>query len=105
MNTITVQGNLVKEPRFIYSEKGTAIVNFVLADNGFANGEKTVVFWECFMYGEPAEKLGNEFMVGRQYTIKGVVVPNNYEKNGVKHYGMRIHAECFKNGLKPKAKK
>ena len=47
---------------------------------------------------------GNEFMVGRQYTIKGVVVPNNYEKDGVKHYGVKVHAECIKYGFKPKAK-
>ena len=56
------------------------------------------------MFGEHAERFGNEFMVGRQYTIKGVVVPNNYEKDGVKHYGVKVHAECIKYGFKPKAK-
>lgn len=104
MNTITIQGNLTRDPKFSYSANGTPIINFSLADNGFANGEKTVIFWQCFMFGEQAERFGNEFMVGRQYTIKGVVVPNNYENDGVKHYGVKVHAECIKYDFKPKEK-
>ena len=102
-NTITITGNLVKEPEFNYSPKGTAIVNFTLADNGFQNGEKSVIYWDCFAFGEQAERLGNNFIKGREYTIKGEVVPNNYEKDGVKHYRQRINAQSIKNGRKPKS--
>ncbi len=39
MNSITVQGNLVRDVRVVYTEKGTPIINFCLADNGFVKGE------------------------------------------------------------------
>lgn len=105
MNTVTVVGNLVKDVVVNYSEKGVAVASFVIADNGFANGTKNVIYWNCVMFGANAENFANNFMVGRQYTIKGVLQPNNYEKDGVKHFSVQIVVEGIKNGLKPKAKK
>ena len=105
MNSITVQGNLVRDVRVVYTEKGTPIINFCLADNGFVKGEKTVIFWNCIMFGENAERLGNEYMVGRQYIVKGIVVPDNYEKDGEKRYCYQLQVEGIKYGLKPKNKK
>ncbi len=57
------------------------------------------------MFGENAERLGNEYMVGRQYIVKGIVVPDNYEKDGEKRYCYQLQVEGIKYGLKPKNKK
>lgn len=109
MNTITIVGNLVREPEVIFAstQNGDAlcIAHFTIADNGWAKGEQTTIFWKCTAFGTVAETFGNEYMVGREYTVKGIAVPNDYvDKNGVKQHKIEIHAECYKNGRKPKSK-
>ena len=46
MNTITIVGNLVREPEIHYTDNGAVFANFSIADNGFAKGEKTTIFLE-----------------------------------------------------------
>ena len=83
-NTITITGNLVKEPKFQMTSNNKPMVMFTLAENTFHNGKEDVLYWDCFNIGEQAEKFSKDFVKGREYTIYGKAVPNNYEKDGVK---------------------
>ena len=106
MNTITIVGNLVREPEIHYTENGTVFANFSIADNGFAKGEKTTIFWKVIMFGAVAENFGNEAVKGREYTIKGICTPNSYvDKNGIERHEIGLQAECYKNGRLPKSVK
>ena len=106
MNTITIVGNLVREPEVRYTDNGTVFAHFCIADNGFAKGEKTTIFWQVIMFGAAAENFGNEAVKGREYTIKGICTPNTYtDKNGVQHHEIGLQAECYKNGRLPKSAK
>ncbi len=106
MNTITIVGNLVREPEIHYTESGTVFANFSIADNGFAKGEKTTIFWKVIMFGAAAENFGNEAVKGREYTIKGICTPNTYvDKNGIERHEIGLQAECYKNGRLPKSAK
>ena len=105
-NTITITGNLVKDVDFRNTNTGKPVANFILADNGFENGEKVVVYWDCFLFGEQAEHLANNCGTkGREITVRGEVVPNHYEKDGVKHYGIRVKCGCYNQGRLPKSDK
>ena len=104
-NTITITGNLTKDVDFRYTNGGKAVANFTLADNGFENGEKTVIFWDCFMFGEQAEHLANNSSKGKEITVRGEAVPNEYEKDGVKYRNIRIKCGCYKNGRPSKAER
>lgn len=105
MNTITIVGNLVRDPELTYKETGVVFAHFTLADNGYSKSEQTTIFWNVTMFGNVAETFCNEFVKGREYTIKGICVPNEYtDKNGSKHHEIRLIAECYKNGRKPKDK-
>lgn len=106
MNTITIVGNLVREPEIHYTENGAVFANFSIADNGFAKGEKTTIFWKVIMFGAAAENFGNEAVKGREYTIKGICTPNSYvDKNGIERHEIGLQAECYKNGRLPKSAK
>ena len=108
MNTIYIEGRLVREPEFNYIEKGEsalAVINMTLAENVYAgknsDGETltTPIFHRVVAYGDLAEKIANEFnQVGREYKIKGKMIPNNYEKDGKMIRQIKIKADCIENG-------
>ena len=108
MNTIYIEGRLVREPEFNYVEKGDtslAIVNLTIAENIYAgkdqNGDTltTPLYHRVVAFGEMAEKIANEYnMVGREYKIKGKLIPNNYEKDGKMIRRMKIKADHVENG-------
>lgn len=61
-----------------YSNNGTAIINFSVADN-HRNGEKEEpIFWRCAAYGKQAEFLAKYGMKGGRVNVIGEVQPNNY---------------------------
>ncbi len=104
MNTITIVGNLVREPDVRYTDTGIVYALFSIADNGFSKGEKTTIFWNVIMFGATAENFGNEAVKGREYTIKGICTPNSYtDKNGIEHHDISLQAECYRNGRLPKS--
>lgn len=108
MNTIYIEGRLVREPEFNYVEKGDtslAIVNLTIAENIYAgkdqNGDTltTPLYHRVVAFGEMAEKIANEYnMVGREYKIKGKLIPNNFEKDGKMIRRMKIKADHVENG-------
>ena len=108
MNTIYIEGRLVREPEFNYVEKGDtslAIVNLTIAENIYAgkdqNGDTLTIplYHRVVAFGETAEKIANEYnMVGREYKIKGKLIPNNYEKDGKMIRRMKIKADHVENG-------
>ena len=108
MNTIYIEGRLVREPEFNYIEKGEsalAVINMTLAENVYAgknsDGETltTPIYHRVVAYGDLAEKIANEYnMVGREYKIKGKLIPNNYEKDGKMIRRMKIKADHVENG-------
>lgn len=111
MNDITLKANLSVEPKIYYTEKGNVVANFQVIENVFAGYDENHKpmtkpnYYSVVMYGEAAEEFGNTHEVGRLYIIKGQMVPNNYEINGQKHYGMKLKAEYIKAGPPKKVKK
>lgn len=88
MNTIYLEGRLVKEPDIIWTESGICIANH-----------------RCVAFGPEAEKIGNDSQKGRIYKIKGSMIPNNYvNKEGKKIYGFKFKAEFIEFGALPKRK-
>lgn len=111
MNDITLKANLSVEPKIYYTENGNVVANFQVIENvyaGYDENHKRLTkpnYYSVVMFGEEAEKFGNTHEVGRLYIIKGEMVPNNYEKDGVMHYGMKLKAEYIKPGPPKKEKK
>ena len=61
-----------------YSNSGTAIINFSVADNHRNGDKEEVIFWRCAVYGKQAEFLAKYGMKGGRVNVIGEVQPNNY---------------------------
>ena len=70
-----------------YSNNGTAIINFSVADNHRNGDKEEAIFWRCAVYGKQAEFLAMYGMKGGRVNVIGEVQPNNYtNKDGQKVY-------------------
>ena len=113
MNNIYVEGRLVRDPWFKYAgkEENKAVCTFTIAENLYSHMENNKAVYEpiyhdvvCF--DAIAEQFANDNMVGREYKIKGQLIPNVYEdKEGKKVYKYKIKAEFIENGRLSKPKK
>lgn len=61
-----------------YSNNGTAIINFSVADNHRNGDKEEPIFWRCAVYGKQAEFLAKYGMKGGRVNVIGEVQPNNY---------------------------
>ena len=85
MNSITIVGNLGKEPLTTHFASGSKVVKISLAENQYRRGEKqedTEPLWhECELWGELADRfLKCEVATGKQMVITGMLQKNNYDK-------------------------
>lgn len=111
MNTIYIEGRLVREPDIIWTPSGICVANFQIAENVYAgkneegNAQYEPIFHRCVAFGVEAEKIGNDSQRGRIYKIKGTIIPNNYvNKEGKKIYSFKLKAEFIEFGALPKKK-
>lgn len=111
MNTIYIEGRLIREPDIIWTPSGICVANFQIAENVYAGkneegkAQYEPIFHKCVAFGVEAEKIGNDSQKGRVYKIKGSMIPNNYvNKDGKKIYGSKFKAEFIEFGALPKKK-
>lgn len=92
MNKIIQTVTFVEDPEVKTSSNDKEIVTFRGAVNKrFAKeGQPTADFFSYVAFGKTAEFIGRNFKKGQKATIEGVLENNNYEKDGVKHYGVKI---------------
>ena len=96
MNSVILVGRLTRDPelRFI-AGSGKAVAKFDIAvDRRYKtdNGPKAD-FFQVQIWGKPAEAVANYTAKGSKVAVRGEIQNNNYEKDGVKHYGMVINAD------------
>lgn len=96
MNSVILVGRLTRDPelRFI-AGSGKAVAKFDIAvDRRYKtdNGPKAD-FFQVQICGKPAEAVANYTAKGSKVAVRGEIQNNNYEKDGVKHYGMVINAD------------
>lgn len=84
INTVTLSGNLGKDPELKYLESGTVIAAFSLAVQGFAKGEKKTLWFNCKAFGKVAEVIGEYLKKGSAVTITGRHDCDEWEKDGQK---------------------
>lgn len=88
MNKIILLGRLVKDVELISSKEGKSIGKFTLAIN---NGKgKKPDFIPVTVFGKTAENMVNFTKKGDKISVEGNIKQNDYEKDGVKHYGLQV---------------
>lgn len=94
MNLFTFCGRLTGDPEIRYSTgaKQTAIASMTVAINRDykREGEPDADFFKCVCFGKSAESVEKYLSKGVKIIGTGSMQNSNYEKDGVKHYGVQI---------------
>lgn len=100
-NSITLIGNLGKDPEVKQFENGKTLIKFSLATNEVyrnGNGDKvTSTQWHnVIAWGKTAELLGNLLKKGKEVAITGKLTYRNYQdKEGTNRYIPEIVLDDF----------
>lgn len=98
MNIVVLHGNITADPELRQTQSGNAVVKFNIAVKRKMpnkSGEYTSDYHTCQMWGKRAEVIARYFAKGSPIIVYGELQNNNYEKDGVKHYGYVINCENF----------
>ena len=71
MNTITVIGNVGRDPELRYDNSGTAVLKFSVADNYGRDDNKRTSWHNVTVFGEMAENVGAVLSKGQRVIVIG----------------------------------
>lgn len=94
MNKLILMGRFTKDPE-IRTGNNVTIAKFSLAvDRKYKrDGEPEADFFNCTAFNKTAEFVEKYCSKGMKMIIEGRVQNDNYEKDGVKHYGVAVIVE------------
>ena len=109
MNKVILLGNLTKDVEVRYTQSGKAFAKVGLAvtrNYKNAEGERDTDFFNLLAWDKTAEFFSKYLNKGAKILVEGRLQNNNYEKDGVKHYGQDIIVQAveFAGGKKDDSK-
>ena len=97
MNKIFEIGNLTRDPELRSTQNGKSVCNFAIAVNEPYKkpdgSDMDPDYFEVEVWGKVAENCSKYLNKGSRVLIEGKLKNNNYEKDGVKIYRMKIIAQ------------
>ena len=86
INNATIVGRLVADAILKYTNSGTAILNFTVANNVYQGRDKDdyVNFIDCQMWGKQAEGVNDYLIKGKQVVIQGELKQQRWETDNGK---------------------
>ena len=98
LNSILIEGNMVREPLYRTTPKGTPVCTFSMASNRFfkqdASTEKEVSFFEVETWSKVADSCNNLGKKGRGVRVVGRLKQNRWTgDDGKQHSRITIVAE------------
>lgn len=100
-NDVRLIGHLGDDPETRYTQGGMAITQIRLATtrrfkDRDGNKQEETSWHRVKFFGTQAELAGEYLRKGSQVLVTGRIHYSEYEKDGVKRYGVEIHAEGMK---------
>lgn len=94
MNTITISGNVGRDPELKYSASGTAVVKFSVADTTGKDDNKKTVWHDVVVFKEQAEHVAASVKKGSRVIVTGRLDKSEYTgKDGVKKQRVEVIAD------------
>ena len=81
MNTITVTGNVGRDPEIRYAQSGTAILKFSVADTSGRDENKKTQWWNIVCFGDLGENVAASINKGTRVQVIGKVQREKYTGN------------------------
>jgi single-strand DNA-binding protein len=94
VNTITVIGNVGRDPELRYANSGTAVLKFSVADTIGRDDNKKTTWHDITVFGEMAENVGSALSKGQRVIIMGKLQKSKYMgRDGVEKEKAEIVAD------------
>ena len=98
LNSVIIEGNMVREPLVRSTQRGTSVCNFTIVSNRYyrhdSNLEKEVGFFDVEAWGKLAEACTNQGRKGRGVRVVGRLKQDRWTANdGKNHSKVAIVAE------------
>ena len=98
LNSVLIEGNMVRDPLFRSTQKGTSVCNFTIASNRFykldSNFEKETGFFDVEAWGKLADVCTSQGRKGRGVRVVGRLKQDRWTGNdGKSHVKVAIVAE------------
>ncbi len=99
LNSVTIIGNLGKDPEVKFLPSGQAVCNFSVAtseswtDKTTQEKKEKTEWHRITAWGKTAELCGEYLAKGRQVCVQGKLQTREYDKDGQKHYATEIVAD------------
>jgi single-strand DNA-binding protein len=94
MNTITISGNVGRDPELKYSANGTAVVKFSVADTTGKDDNKKTVWHDVVVFKEQAEHVAASVKKGSRVIVTGRLDKSEYTgKDGTKKQRVEVIAD------------
>lgn len=94
MNKVIESGRLTGDPhvRYTAGSNSTCVADFNIAVNRKfkRDGAPDADFFNCTAFGKTAESIEKYLTKGTKVIITGSIQNDNYEKDGVRHYQVKI---------------
>jgi len=107
-NQAIIVGSLGADPELHYSQSGTAILSFRVATTekwkDKSGAEKSETEWHnIVVFGQRASEYAEHLHKGTYVRVEGKLKTESYEKDGVKRYTTKIHAQSVAPGGFPRS--
>ena len=101
-NTVTVSGNVVRDPELRFTNNNKAVCEFTVAWNQMARDgqEKKAHFFDCVAWEKMAESVSENARRGPRVTVTGRLNFESWEKDGQKRNKVNLVVEDVGMSLK-----
>ena len=101
-NTVTVSGNVVRDPELRFTNNNKAVCEFTVAWNQMARDgqEKKAHFFDCVAWEKMAESVSDIARRGQRVTVTGRLNFESWEKDGQKRNKVNLVVEDVGMSLK-----
>ena len=101
-NTVTVSGNIVRDPELRFTNNNKAVCEFTVAWNQMARDgqEKKAHFFDCVAWEKMAESVSENARRGQRVTVTGRLNFESWEKDGQKRNKVNLVVEDVGMSLK-----
>ena len=101
-NTLTLVGNMTRDPELTFIASGSALCKFSIADNQKKlNGEEVAHYFDCVAWSDLAENIAESFSKGQRVIVHGRLKQDRWEnKDGDSRQKVEITVEDAGHALK-----
>lgn len=97
--TVTIAGNLTRDPRLNYTKKNKPVCNFTVAVNEWGKNSRDewenlrTLYYDCTVWGDKAEATADQLAKGMRVLVAGKLELREYEYQGEQQKNLGIQVD------------